>query len=167
MPADCRQQESLCQASGDAQAVLGKLCRARLQDLQRPSSTRERRGETPSAAALRRQAGASSPARTSAGSWSRRRAEGPAAPSAADVRAPMLRCGVRSKKIHTMQGTNTPHVAKKQRVMTHKVRALTQPSSGCSGGQPLQCDCRRSAELKTREALDVDDWTLPASWHFK
>ncbi len=42
-PADCRQQESLRQAGwAPAVIVLGKVDRARLQDLQRPSSTRQR-----------------------------------------------------------------------------------------------------------------------------
>jgi hypothetical protein len=51
-PADCRQQESFCQGLGPATAVFGEVDRARLQDLQRPGSTRcWMRVETPSAAA--------------------------------------------------------------------------------------------------------------------
>ena len=98
--ADSRQQESLCQAVGRnvAPGVPGKLERARLQDLQRPGITRWRRGAVPARRALLPcgdELGASSPARTSAGSWSRRRAEGPAARPALDSRASILRYGAR------------------------------------------------------------------------
>jgi len=56
-PADCWQQESFCHGLGPVPALHGKLGRARTQDLHWPSSTPWRRGEAPSAAALRRQAG--------------------------------------------------------------------------------------------------------------
>jgi len=42
-PADCRQQESLCQALKVALAVLGNVERARLQDLHRPGTTSQSR----------------------------------------------------------------------------------------------------------------------------
>jgi len=94
-PADRRQQEGLRQASGLAPAVLGKADRARLQHLHRLGTTPWRRGRTPARPALAPPAGRRLPSvRTSAGSWSRRMAKGPAVPAALDSRAAVPRCGI-------------------------------------------------------------------------
>jgi hypothetical protein len=102
---------------------------------------------------LRRQAGASSPARTSAGSWSRRRAGGPAPPSALSSRTRIPRCGMRSKEAYdTTQGTNTGRLCrlwqKKQRVMTHKVEAST------SQAQAAQAASLRSETTAAAQSLN-------------
>ncbi len=78
-------------------------------------------------------------ARASAGSWSRRRAEGPAVLLALDLRTTILRCGIRSKgRLHTAQGTHTPPVAGETASDGAQGRCLDQPGPGCSGGQVPQ-----------------------------
>ena len=89
--------------------------------------------------------GPSSHARTSAGSWSRRMASGPALPAALDSRAAMLHyCVCCSGVLHT-EWRRTATCDVKWRLIEAQGGPLVQPGSGCSGARAAQWDCRRSA----------------------